>query len=116
MMPLSGTSLGRCAELSRSIVSVPKKDILPGDVLVVRTAHSRYVITAREDGWFTVSGGWFEKSGHDRAPVRIRGCTWGGSVIMTETAAACGLCIEFGNRVITTPVSRIIHFPLHDRN
>jgi len=38
----------------------------------------------------------------------IAGCTWGGSSIKVNIVAACGLCLEFGNRLITSPIQRII--------
>jgi hypothetical protein len=34
----------------------------------------------------------------------IAGCTWGGTAIHTELAAAQGLFLEFGNRVMTTRI------------
>jgi hypothetical protein len=39
--------------------------------------------------------------------VAIIGCTWGGSIIKVDTLAACGLRMEFGNRVITTTIRRV---------
>ena len=65
---------------------------------------------------FDVSGGWFDRPGTEGKSIAIAGCTWGGSIIYTEAVAACGLCTEFGNRVITSPVVRITHLPSLIRN
>jgi hypothetical protein len=46
----------------------------------------------------------------------IAGCTWGGSAIKVDVIAAIGLSIEFGNRVITSAVQRIIFVPVHIMN
>ena len=78
-----------------------------GDFLFVRTRNSTYCIHALGNNTYEVAGGWFDKKGLSPMKTTIVGCTWGGSVIMTGFAAACGLCLEFGNRLVTTPVSRI---------
>ena len=36
--------------------------------------------------------------------TNINGCTWGGSAIMIDIVAACGLHLEFGNRVVTSKI------------
>ncbi|MEX1138082.1 MAG: hypothetical protein WEB33_07315 [Bacteroidota bacterium] len=78
-----------------------------GDFLFVRTRNSTYRIYALGNNTYEVAGGWFDKKGLSPMKTTIAGCTWGGSAIMTGFAAACGLCLEFGNRLVTTPVSRI---------
>jgi len=45
------------------------------------------------------------------AQLRISGCTWGGSAIKIDLIAACGLRIEFGNRLITSPIQKIFVLP-----
>jgi hypothetical protein len=60
---------------------------------------------------YSVSGGWFDKKGLSPMTTRIAGCTWGGSAIKVDTAAVCGLRLEFGNRLITSTIQKIIHLP-----
>jgi hypothetical protein len=38
----------------------------------------------------------------------INGCTWGGSIIQTGVLAACGLRLEFANRVVTSPIREFL--------
>jgi hypothetical protein len=40
----------------------------------------------------------------------IAGCTWGGSAIKIDIVAACGLCLEFTNRLTTSPIQKIFLF------
>jgi hypothetical protein len=49
-------------------------------------------------------GGWFRREQAEDSPVRIRGCTWGGSALFSNGGmiAAPGMCIEFDNGVRTT--------------
>jgi len=58
-----------------------------------------------------VSGGWFDRQCGGPVDIAIKGCTWGGTTIKVDVIAACGLCIEFGNRVTTSAVQRIIVLP-----
>ena len=52
------------------------------------------------------------------SPIKttIKGCTWGGSIIKTDIVAACGLNLEFGNRLLTSAIQKIIVFPGLRRN
>lgn len=84
-----------------------RSDIRSGDVVYVSTLNSVYTLHARENGTFAVSGGWFDKRGVSPFITGINGCTLGGSMINITTIAACGLCIEFGNRVQTSSIRRI---------
>ncbi len=90
---------------------VYKSDIRPGDFLEVRTRNSRYTIRVLGENLFLVSGGWFDRQGCGPMEISISGCTWGGSTIKVDIVAACGLCIEFGNRVTTSAIQRIVHLP-----
>ncbi len=105
-----GASLDSVVRSVSSLQQVFRKDLNAGGSLVVKTRNSVYLVRMDGDGFFTVSGGWFERQG--RSPVRttIRGCTWGGSAIKVDIVAACGLRIEFGNRLITSPVQKIFVF------
>ena len=41
--------------------------------------------------------------------LRVAGCTWGGSAILTRMIAAPGMFLEFGNRVRTTRIREVRH-------
>ncbi|MBF8296509.1 MAG: hypothetical protein HW389_3054, partial [Bacteroidetes bacterium] len=62
-------------------------------------------------GLYEVSGGWFDKKALSPVQLKISGCTWGGSAIKIDLIAACGLRIEFGNRLITSPIQKIFVLP-----
>ena len=83
-----------------------KRDLDPGDRVIVSTKNSVYCLDAVGDDQFVVSGGWFEKHDCSRL-VTVNGCTFGGSAICTDIVAAPGLFIEFGNRVFTTRVRQV---------
>ena len=86
---------------------VEKIHLNEGDILFARTRNSTYRIRSLGGNAYEVSGGWFDKKGLSPARTSIAGCTWGGSAIMTSLAVATGLCIEFGNRLITSRVSTV---------
>ena len=81
-----------------------KKDLRRGDRVLIRTANSAYTIFVLDEGVYWVWGGWFDRRGIAPQRVTINGCTWGGSVIKHDIVAARGLHLEFGNRVVTTPI------------
>ena len=87
---------------------VQKSELRPGDRVVVATENSVYCIQVLGDATYSVWGGWFDR--HCLSPVTtsIAGCTWGGSVIKNDIVAACGLHLEFGNRVVTSRVREIL--------
>lgn len=95
---------------------LPKDSLRDGDVVLVRTSNSLYTIRILEDGYCKVSGGWFDRKGLSPATTRIAGCSWGGSAIKINIAAACGLRLEFVNRLRTTPIELIVHFPRWQTN
>lgn len=97
-------SLNEIAGRSSGMKQLYKSSLHAGDVLTVHTANSVYVLFALEDGDFLVSGGWFDEHGDLPRTMSVKGCTWGGSVIKTDLVAARGLCIEFGNGVVTSPI------------
>ena len=106
-----GISLERIVEHSLTLEGVSKADLAPGDRVFVRTRNSLYNIRVLGNGMYSVSGGWFDKQGLSPMTTRIAGCTWGGSAIKVDTAAVCGLRLEFGNRLITSTIKKIIHLP-----
>jgi len=83
--------------------AVWKREVEPGDYVIVTTRNSVYYLLALGGGLFDVSGGWF-RSATLREPVTVTGCTFGGRAICTELVAARGLFLEFGNRVSTTRI------------
>ncbi len=90
---------------------VRKSSLSFGDWIFVKTVKSLYRIRSLGGVLYEVSGGWFDKKGLGSVQLRISGCTWGGSAIKIDLIAACGLRIEFGNRLITSPVRKIFVLP-----
>jgi hypothetical protein len=95
---------------------VAKSSFRPGDCMIVKTCNSTYVLRAKDDGSCFASGGWFDQKGSAPTRVHINGCTWGGCVIKVDIVAAVGLCLEFGNRVTTSPIQKIIVIPRERQN
>ncbi len=89
------------------IQQVRKADLRQGDQLLVATENSVYSVCVHEDSTYSVSGGWFDSQGLSPVRTSIAGCTWGGSVIKQDIVAACGLRLEFGNRVVTTRIREV---------
>jgi hypothetical protein len=65
---------------------------------------------------YSVSGGWFDKKGLSPMTTGIAGCTWRGTAIKVDIVAACGLSLEFGNRLITSTIQKVILLPLGWQN
>ncbi len=105
-----GVTLSSVIRSSNSLNEVRRQDLRPGDYLVVRTCNSVYSLRAGQNGEFRVEGGWFARKKNPPSALSIRGCTWGGSAIKTDLVAACGLRIEFGNRLVTSPIQKIVVF------
>jgi hypothetical protein len=110
-MTLRGMTTTAAAQTSCALLQIRKQHIRKGDIIIITTRHSVYTLRALGNNRFDISGGWFERSSYNGKGIGITGCTWGGSMVYTEAVAACGLCTEFGNRVITSPVVRIAHLP-----
>jgi hypothetical protein len=87
--------------------AVCKADLEFGDLVLVTTANSTYSIYALDDGFYSVSGGWFDRKALSPMKTTISGCTWGGSAIKSDIVAACGLHMEFGNGVVTSRIKKI---------
>ncbi len=86
---------------------VPKEDLSFGDQVRVTTFDAVYSIHVLEDGFYAVSGGWFDRHGLSPCKTTISGCTWGGSAIKIDIVAALGLRLEFGNRLLSSPIQRV---------
>jgi hypothetical protein len=108
-MSALGRTLDAMVAASDDTPRVSRADVSDGDWLLVRTRNSVYTITVGPGRECLVSGGWFDRRGVAPAHTTVSGCTWGGSVIRVDLIAAVGLCIEFGNRLITTEARRIFH-------
>lgn len=88
--------------------AIRKHHLAWGDQLQVQTRNSTYLLSPVEDGYYLVSGGWFDQQKLSPFRTRISGCTWGGSAIATDVVAAPGLFLEFTNpRVMTSRIERI---------
>jgi hypothetical protein len=103
-----GLNLSRIIKNTSKIKSISKNSLEIWDCLLVKTYNSVYTIKKIDNRMYEISGGWFDKNGLSPSKMIIRGCTWGGSVIHINMLAACGLRLEFGNNVITSPVNQII--------
>ncbi|MEE8349838.1 MAG: hypothetical protein V3R94_09725 [Acidobacteriota bacterium] len=99
-------TLGAITGHTDHLVQVDKAGLREGDWILVTTLNSTYSIRVLDDGYYHISGGWFDHQGLSPLRTTITGCTWGGSAIKVDIVAACGLHLEFGNRVVT---SRIQH-------
>ena len=87
--------------------AIRKADLHRGDRVLVATENSLYSIHVEDEGTYSVSGGWFDRNGMSPATLAISGCTWGGTAIKRDLVAARGLRLEFGNRVVTSPIREV---------
>jgi len=104
-------SLDAIIAQSEHLKQVRKAELKFGDWVIVVTLNSTYSIRVVEDGLYLVSGGWFDREGKAPLKTTIAGCTWGGSILKTDIVAACGLSVEFGNRVVTSTIQKIVVVP-----
>jgi hypothetical protein len=103
-----GQVLSSCVAHAAELRQIHKTDVNTGDLVFIVTQNSLYRLRVAGSGLYSVSGGWFEQKGMAPVKTTIAGCTWGGSVIKVDVVAAVGLCLEFGNRVTTSPIQKII--------
>lgn len=103
----TGHSLEKIVDGAVHLKQLRRDDLQFGDLVLVTTRNSDYTIYVLENDRYVVSGGWFARKGRSPMQVSITGCTWGGSIIKVDTLAACGLRLEFGNRVITTTIRKV---------
>jgi hypothetical protein len=85
-----------------------KGELGRGDYVVITTENSIYSIEVLEGSTYLVRGGWFDRQRLSPVTLSIAGCTWGGSVIKNDIVAACGLHLEFGNRVLTSRIREVL--------
>jgi hypothetical protein len=114
--PVFGFVLERFVNQSGQLVQIHKNELQPGDQILLKTLNSVYSIKVLDGGYYHVSGGWFDKQEQSPVKTTISGCTWGGCVIKTDIIAACGLCLEFGNKVITSRIKKIFHISHNRKN
>jgi len=103
----TGHSLEKIVDGAAHLKQLRRNELQFGDVVLITTRNSDYTIYVLENDRYVVSGGWFARKGRSPMRVSITGCTWGGSIIKVDTLAACGLRLEFGNRVITTTIRKV---------
>jgi hypothetical protein len=115
-MILHGCTLSSLVENSLCLQQIQKGELRVGDRLLVVTCNSVYSLRTVEGGLYLVSGGWFDRKCFSPIKMAIRGCTWGGSTIKVDILAACGLRLEFGNCVITSPIRKVFIFPYGSEN
>ena len=82
-----------------------------GDVLLLYTQNSIYTVRVVAPNRFSVTGGWFDTNDSHGLVTTIVGCTWGGSSVHRDFVASCGMRIEFGNRVLTSILQRVVRVP-----
>jgi hypothetical protein len=102
-----GHSLEQIVDGAIHLKQVHKADLQFGDLVLITTRNSVYSAYVLDNRLYLVSGGWFDRKGMSPKKTTITGCTWGGSIIKIDILAACGLHLEFGNRVVTTTVRQV---------
>ena len=100
-------SLERLATVGAMAEGVREADLQLGDWVIVCTRNSTYGLRANGDGTFEATGGWFLRDPAPGARVRVAGCTWGGSALLTRMIAAPGMFLEFTNQVRTTRIREV---------
>lgn len=105
--PSKAVPIDGLAKLAVRVGGVRRRDLAPGDRVIVSTKNSVYSLTAQADGSFLVSGGWYQREGHGPTRVEIAGCTAGGRALFTDHIAAPGLFMEFDDGLRTTRIRRV---------
>jgi hypothetical protein len=100
-------SLDTLAAAAAATSGVRVEDLEPGDRVIVHTRNSVYSLLVKAEGTFEASGGWFTREAQSGTEVRVAGCTWGGSAILTRMIAAPGMFLEFANHVRTTRIREV---------
>lgn len=106
-----GVTLDSLTQSSHLFPQVRKDELAEGDCVIIRTVRSEYVLRVLGDGLYEVRGGWFDEKGYAPMITGVAGATWGGNAIMPMLLAACGLRVEFWNRLITSPVRSVVVIP-----
>jgi hypothetical protein len=107
-MNAQAQSLEKIVKKSADLKQIRKSEVHYGDCLQIYTLNSQYTLRVLNNDYYLVSGGWFDQKDVSPTIIKIRGCTWGASIIKIDILAACGLCIEFTNRVVTSTIQKVI--------
>ena len=93
---------------NRGLDGVERCDLSPGDIVLVATRNSTYVMVQLSDGEFLVSGGWFSHNEWTQSPakVAVAGCRLrhGKYPLTDKWIAVRDARIEFGNGLVTSEV------------
>lgn len=100
-------TLDSIVESATRLKEVSKAELNSGDCVQVTTRNSTYLIQVLEEGNYLISGGWVDLQGESPMRTTIAGCTWGGSAVKGDIVAACGLHLEFGQRIVTSRIERV---------
>ncbi|MEW6060656.1 MAG: hypothetical protein AB1600_01820 [Bacteroidota bacterium] len=109
-------SLNKITQAAHQFPEVRKNELRHGDCAIIRTVKSTYTLRVLAGGLYEASGGWFDKKGCSKMKIGVAGATWGGSAIIPAVLAACGMRIEFMNKLITSPVQKIVIIPANVLN
>jgi hypothetical protein len=102
-------TLDRLSSTAARVEGVRAGDVQAGDALIIHTRNSVYVLHVNGDGTFNAEGGWFARERQRGERVRVVGCTFGGTVLLTRMLAAPGMFLEFDNHVRTTRIREVQH-------
>jgi hypothetical protein len=111
---LPALGLDALVSAADALGGVRRRDLAPGDRLVVSTKNSIYSLVARADGRFDISGGRYARdpaSAGAAQTLAIHGCTAGGHALFTSIVAAPGLFLELEDGTRTTRIRRVRHLP-----
>lgn len=104
-------ALDELARVADRLEGIRRRDVAPGDRLLVATRNSVYALVALADGSFLVSGGFYQRERGGSERVAVSGCTAGGKALFTSLVAAPGLFLEFADGTRTTRIRRVRHLP-----
>jgi hypothetical protein len=105
--PLKAIPIDDLTGAAGTVGGVKRRELDPGDRVIVSTRNSVYSLTVRADGAFDVGGGWFERKGSGPTTVEILGCTAGGHALFTDHIAVPGLFMEFADGLRTTRIRTV---------
>jgi len=106
-VPVLARTLSTIVEHDIDDRAIRRQDLVAGDLIIVRTRNSVYLMWVLGEDRFAVRGGWFDQHEESPVTVRINGCTYGQSAIRHDVVAAPGLFLEFGNNVRTTRIQDV---------
>ena len=110
-MQTGAHNLSHLTEHASRAVGIRRSELFAGDVLMLYTRNSVYTAQYLGNGKFSVTGGWFDLNEDQSSEISIAGSTWGGKCINRELLASPGMRVEFGNRVITSVLQRVVRIP-----